>query len=145
MKPPKFAAAKFECFKVSLSPLSFCSGLYLVWNWAHPLLQIGVKSEINNRMISDVDPDETACWEPSHLDLHTGISFWSAWLKELRCLNILGICMYKGICILKSIRTDCCLTQDLLNSDMPCLCKQCRSSSFGFFRSQLIWICTVWH
>ena len=28
---------------------------------------------------------------------------------------------------------------------MPCLCKQWRSRSFGFCRSQLIWICTVCH
>ena len=27
--------------------------------------------------------------------------------------------------------------------DIPCLCKQCRSRSVGFFRSQQIWICTV--
>ena len=27
----------------------------------------------------------------------------------------------------------------------PCLCKQCRSRSVGFWRSQLIWICTVCH
>ena len=33
----------------------------------------------------------------------------------------------------------------LLNSDMPYLCKQYRSRSVGFFRSQLIWICTVCH
>ena len=26
-----------------------------------------------------------------------------------------------------------------------CLCKQCRSRSVGFWRSQLIWICTVCH
>ena len=29
--------------------------------------------------------------------------------------------------------------------DIPCLSKQCRSRSVGFFRSQLIWICTVYH
>ena len=33
----------------------------------------------------------------------------------------------------------------LLIPDMPCLCKQCRSRSVGFFRSQLIWIFTVCH
>ena len=33
----------------------------------------------------------------------------------------------------------------LLNLDMPCLSKQCRSRSAGFFRSQLIWIYTVYH
>ena len=37
------------------------------------------------------------------------------------------------------------LTLVLLNPDMPCLCKQCRSRSVGFFRSQLIWIYTVCH
>ena len=35
------------------------------------------------------------------------------------------------------------LTLVLLSPDMPCLYKQCRSRSVGFFRSQLIWICTV--
>ena len=35
------------------------------------------------------------------------------------------------------------LTLDLQNSDMSCLCKQCRSRSVGFWRSQLICIYTV--
>ena len=38
-----------------------------------------------------------------------------------------------------------CLTLVLLNPDIPCLCKQCSSRSVGFWRSQLIWICTVCH
>ena len=33
----------------------------------------------------------------------------------------------------------------LLTSDIPCLCKQCRARSVGFWRRQLIWICTVCH
>ena len=37
------------------------------------------------------------------------------------------------------------LTLVLLNPEMSCLCKECRSRSVGFWRSQLIWICTVWH
>ena len=37
------------------------------------------------------------------------------------------------------------ITLVLLNPDIPCLSKQCRSRSVGFFRSQLIWICTVCH
>ena len=37
------------------------------------------------------------------------------------------------------------LTLVLLHPDIPCLCKQCRSRSVGFWRSQLIWICTVCH
>ena len=35
------------------------------------------------------------------------------------------------------------LTLVLLNLDIPWLCNQCRSRSVGFWRSQLIWICTV--
>ena len=37
------------------------------------------------------------------------------------------------------------LTLVLLNPDIPCLCKQPRSRSVGFWRSQLIWSCTVCH
>ena len=37
------------------------------------------------------------------------------------------------------------LTLVLLNPDILCICKQCRSRSVGFLRSQLIWICTVCH
>ena len=37
------------------------------------------------------------------------------------------------------------LTLVLLNPDIPCLCKQCRSRSVGFWRSKLILICTVCH
>ena len=37
------------------------------------------------------------------------------------------------------------LTPILLNPDIPCLCKQCRSRSVGLRRSQLIWTCTVCH
>ena len=33
----------------------------------------------------------------------------------------------------------------LAEHDMTCLSKQCRSGSVGFWRSQLIWICTVCH
>ena len=31
----------------------------------------------------------------------------------------------------------------LAEHDMPCLSKQCKSRSVGFFRSQLIWTCTI--
>ena len=37
------------------------------------------------------------------------------------------------------------LTLVLLNPDISYICKQCRSRSVGFWRSQLIWICTVCH
>ena len=37
------------------------------------------------------------------------------------------------------------LTLALLNPDISCFCKQCRSRSVGFWRSQLMWICTICH
>ena len=37
------------------------------------------------------------------------------------------------------------LTFVLLSPDISCFCKQCRSRSDGFWRSQLTWICTVCH
>ena len=39
----------------------------------------------------------------------------------------------------------CVVNPCLADPDIPCLCKQCRSRSVGFWRSQLIWICTVCH
>ena len=44
-----------------------------------------------------------------------------------------------------SIRTHEFLNPSLAEHGMPCLNKQCRSRSVGFWRSQLIWICTVCH
>ena len=41
------------------------------------------------------------------------------------------------------INSEDLLTLVLLNLDIPCLCKQCRSRSVGFWRSQLIWIYTL--
>ena len=38
-----------------------------------------------------------------------------------------------------------CFNPSLAKHIMPCLNKQCRSRSVGFWRSQLIWICTVFH
>ena len=46
-------------------------------------MQIGFQSSIKNRMANSVDPDEMACYEQSHLDLHCLHSylFRSAMLK----------------------------------------------------------------
>ena len=65
----------------------------------------------------------------------------NTFLSKIRtlCLHISGISFYNcksNIWV---------LTLVLLNPDIPCLCKQCRSRSGGFWRGHLIWICTVWH
>ena len=63
-----------------------------------------------------------------------------------------GICWVPGICIMHAFQEIIlqmeritALNLVLLNPDIPCLCKQCRSRSVCFCRSQLIWICTVCH
>ena len=60
-----------------------------------------------------------------------------------KCAKILNPLFYTFFP--KFVFSSCFLTLVLLNPDMPCLCKQCRSRSVGFFRSQLIWSCTVCH
>ena len=46
---------------------------------------------------------------------------------------------------LKNIMYYCIFNPCPAKPDIPCLCKQCRSRSVGFWISQLIWICTVCH
>ena len=49
------------------------------------------------------------------------------------------------VCYKFSMSSATILTLVLLNPDVPCFCKQCRSRSVGFWRRQMIWICTVCH
>ena len=65
---------------------------------------------------------------PYKYDMHTNVgirSFFLFWYILNR------MCFY--------------INPSLAEHDMPCLSKQCRSRSVGFWRSQLIWICTVCH
>ena len=41
-------------------------------------------------MANSVDPDEMACYEPSHLDLHClqRYLYWSVWMKQLNPLSL---------------------------------------------------------
>ena len=101
--------------------------------------------------------------------------FWNVWylnVKEVICLCIWFICVYskfwdrqteancrfrmqqlfrvytafiQQFYTYQKVEKWSSLTLVQLNSDIPCLCKQCRSRSVGFWRSQLIWICTVCH
>ena len=52
------------------------------------ILELGplMQSKIKIRMANNVDPDEMAGYQPSHLDLHCLCRywFWSALLKRLR-------------------------------------------------------------
>ena len=48
-------------------------------------MQIGFQSKIKNRMANSADPEETAHFDVSHLDLYCLLRdrFWSAGLKGL--------------------------------------------------------------
>ena len=79
-------------------------------------------------------------------------SFWKEWVSTNIFLispwrHILWLLLMSthNICFCGEIRKIHVLTLVLLNPDIPWLCKQCRSRSVGFWRSQLIWICTVCH
>ena len=60
--------------------------------------------------------------------------------KANNCVRNTGIDIHSFIFVMFSV-----LTLVLPNPDIPCLCKQCRSRSSDFWRSQLIWICIVCH
>ena len=66
---------------------------------------------------------------PSRLFIKNCVTYF--WLKK------------KKKCMSSALEKD--LNSCLLNRDISCFHKQCRSRSVGFFRSQLIWICTVCH
>ena len=71
---------------LTLSPAKFWHGLGRHWMLTHPLLQIEVSVKINNRMANNVDPDETARYELSHLDLHClqRYLYWSVLCRNER-------------------------------------------------------------
>ena len=52
--------------------------------------------KIKNRMVYRIDPDETASYEPFHLDLHClhKHKFWSAGLKGLKCHKLFVLKSY---------------------------------------------------
>ena len=111
------------------------------------------------------------CWllqKPTDLDLHClqrqGISGFSRTRVNIVSNLIMQYLLFGLVLFQKSKRnfsTSLCsyfqehyvlksfynnlLNLILLNPDMHCLCKQCRSRSFGVWRNQLIWIGTVYH
>ena len=86
-------------------------------------------------------------WEEMNTHLAQEGYGWYASDKKSIQLNIFFIS--PEICVLwiliRSTWPMHFLTLVQQNPDIPCLCKQCRSRSVGFWRSQLIWICTVCH
>ena len=64
------------------------------------------------------------------------LSGWKDWNRE-------KICSIRVLWETVRFQSLSILTQVLLNPDIPCICKQCRSRSADFWRSQLIWLCTV--
>ena len=85
-----------------------------------------------------ISPWKHSCWVTHNICFHGEMRKIIVWIFLLS-----ASCRFINKCKphLKNLN----LTLVLLNPDIPCLCKQCRSRSVGFWRSQLIWICTVCH
>ena len=60
-------------------------------------------------------------------------------LKNFIAYAISEVILQRSVRCIEEYSSTRLLTFVLLNPDIPCLCKQC------FWRSQLIWICTVCH
>ena len=115
-----------------------------VFTW-HPVCSQGYKafSGGHQRLIRSRG---SAGWRKKHCII--GYSMTAEWIFCSDCtngrayLNLRWVHISNGsfgIWLLNGIN------QVLMNPDVTCLLKQCRSRSVGFWRSQLIWICTVCH
>ena len=83
-------------------------------------------------------------WSPNYYRLLPTIATFSDFPKIMFCYSFnLYKSSYKSqFCSFPKVDV---LSLVLLNPDISCICKQCSSRSVGFWRSQLIWICTVCH
>ena len=93
-----------------------------------------------------MDTLECFIWE--QMPVWDGLCACAGWCVSAHLRMFEGVC--ETIMLLYELARDIYqviyrLTLVLLNPDIHCLCKQWRSRSVGFFRSQLIWICTVCH
>ena len=78
-------------------------------------------------------------WVPHHLLLwRNKKNIGTVWIKKSALSRAMWIQIIGALFL-------CLLSLVLLNPDIPCLCNKCRSRIVGFWRSQLIWICTVCH
>ena len=100
-------------------------------------------------IIVDLCPEDQG-----HVALRSGSKFCNVWRDFETHWGYLFFPMSSLFCFYLSIKTLCMptyyvfmekLTLVLLSPDILYICKQCRSRSVGFWRSQLIWICTVCH
>ena len=145
-----------------------CSLLFNPWFWLAHWYKQGFQSKIKHWMANSLDPYERAissgfilfaqvliliCWAERVKSGHVhccklnvfnkstknGNKCWSRWDGFLQAVSS-GSTLFAKFVLDWTV-----LTFVLLNPDIPCHCKQCRSRSNGFWRSQLIWICTVCH
>ena len=125
--------------------------------WSFPIK--GIKTTLNNYSKSpkywgiqawanSVDPDQMPQNVASDLGLHCLPIIQQFWGMSTGS----NIDLYKFKDVLQGIK----VSQFILGKyskvnpcpaepGYTCLCKQCRSRSVGFWRSQMIWICTVCH
>ena len=90
---------------------------FLKWTWLSLNLDASIvansdvcqkkkKNKKKNRMAKSVDPNEMACYKPSHLNVHCLLrfSFWSARLKGLACAYMLSD---QGLCLSLDEKINC--------------------------------------
>ena len=98
-----------------------CLRTYFASNWQLPTLN---QQTEENDHTDDQFPWKLLGW--------TGIQTCGLWVLSDTLLTGLWLIMLS-------------INPSLAKHDMPCHSKQCRSRSVSFWRSQLIWICTVCH
>ena len=85
-----FSNCQFSCYSVKLfHPWVSEVDSSIIEVWTYPLFQIGMSVRNKNRMANSVDsadPDETANYEPSYLDIHC-LQKYHAWFAELKAFD----------------------------------------------------------
>ena len=104
-------------------------------NWA---TEAGIGSVQWSTVVMSWIPPPPAGFKPKSLSSKVGSANH---LSTHTLLILIRRCTEQHLIWVYSLYSD--LSVPMLNPDISCLCKQCRSRSVGFWRSQLNWICTV--
>ena len=126
-------------FKVQHLYHSLISALYTNWR------SVGVLSVFYHTIVNMITAQP-------QIDAQSALHEWICCGYSIKlpwCFEVILMSTHNITALIKKLKkilhTCASLTLVLLDPDIPCLCKQCRSRSVGCWRSQLIWTCTVCH
>ena len=106
--------------------------------------------DLQNLMILKVGSERCVCVDEYRNYVHQDKPL-QIWQTQIRCHWMLCLIRIYNLVQFKThfeqvVKWTCSnFNSSLAEHDRPCLSKQCRSRSLGFWRSQLIWFCTVCH